>query len=157
MNYLSSQMRNTFVRSIRYSNQLNSPQIIQKTNFSNNITSISICNKSKNFIRTRNNLWELRRSNASALSEFSSRFFSTKKEENDEIIEEAAETLSDIPNNNQNSLPATVAIPEVWPHLPVIATKRNPVFPRFMKIIEVSDSALFFSLNKLYFLSFNFR
>lgn len=35
-------------------------------------------------------------------------------------------------------LPATVAIPEVWPHLPVIATRRNPVFPRFMKIIEVT-------------------
>lgn len=34
-------------------------------------------------------------------------------------------------------LPATVAVPEVWPHLPVIATRRNPVFPRFMKIIEV--------------------
>lgn len=38
-------------------------------------------------------------------------------------------------------LPATVAIPEVWPHLPVIATRRNPVFPRFMKIIEVSERA----------------
>lgn len=37
-----------------------------------------------------------------------------------------------------NHLPATVAIPEVWPHLPVIAMKRNPVFPRFMKILEVS-------------------
>lgn len=36
-------------------------------------------------------------------------------------------------------LPATVAIPEVWPHLPVIATRRNPVFPRFMKIIEVRN------------------
>lgn len=34
-------------------------------------------------------------------------------------------------------LPATVAIPEVWPHVPVIATRRNPVFPRFMKILEV--------------------
>lgn len=39
-------------------------------------------------------------------------------------------------------LPATVAIPEVWPHLPVIATRRNPVFPRFMKIIEVSFISL---------------
>lgn len=39
-----------------------------------------------------------------------------------------------------SQLPATVAIPEVWPHLPVIATKRNPVFPRFMKILEVSDN-----------------
>lgn len=39
-------------------------------------------------------------------------------------------------------LPATVAVPEVWPHLPVIATRRNPVFPRFMKIIEVRDIVL---------------
>lgn len=144
MNYLSSQMRNTFVRSIRYTKHLNTHQIIQKTNFSNNITSISICNKSKNFIRTRNNLWELRKSNTSALSSFSSRFFSTKKNENDEVLEEEAETLSDIPSSNQNSLPATVAIPEVWPHLPVIATKRNPVFPRFMKIIEVREFWFYF-------------
>lgn len=35
-------------------------------------------------------------------------------------------------------LPATISVPEVWPHLPCIATKRNPVFPRFMKIVEVS-------------------
>lgn len=37
----------------------------------------------------------------------------------------------------QTHLPATVAIPEVYPHLPLISTKRNPVFPRFMKIFEV--------------------
>lgn len=135
MSYLSAQMRNSFVRSLRFSNHLNSQQIIQKTKFSTNITSI-YCKNSTNFIRSRNNLWELRKSNAAALSAFSSRFYSTKKDENDEIIEEV-ETLSDIPTSNQNSLPATVAIPEVWPHLPVIVTKRNPVFPRFMKIIEV--------------------
>lgn len=41
-----------------------------------------------------------------------------------------------------NQLPATVAIPEVWPHLPVIAAKRNPVFPRFMKILEVTNPML---------------
>lgn len=34
-------------------------------------------------------------------------------------------------------LPATVAVPEVWPHLPVIAINRNIVFPRFIKLIEV--------------------
>lgn len=38
----------------------------------------------------------------------------------------------------QDQLPATVSVPEVWPHLPVIATKGNPVFPRFMKILEVN-------------------
>ncbi|XP_037039119.1 lon protease homolog, mitochondrial [Bradysia coprophila] len=41
-----------------------------------------------------------------------------------------------------SNLPATVAVPDVWPHLPVIAISGNPVFPRFMKIIEVSDPAL---------------
>lgn len=46
------------------------------------------------------------------------------------------------PVSFSNQLPATVAIPEVWPHLPVIAAKRNPVFPRFMKILEVTNPML---------------
>lgn len=54
-------------------------------------------------------------------------------EDDPEVIPE--ETVAD--GYIQTHLPATVAIPEVWPHLPVIATKRNPVFPRFMKILEV--------------------
>lgn len=37
-----------------------------------------------------------------------------------------------------SDLPATVAVPEVWPHLPVIAIPKDPVFPRFLKIVEVS-------------------
>lgn len=57
----------------------------------------------------------------------------------DEIIEE--DLTEGIPPV-QTQLPATVAIPEVWPHLPLIATRRNPVFPRFMKILEVSNPAL---------------
>lgn len=36
-----------------------------------------------------------------------------------------------------SQLPATVAVPEVWPQVPVIAINRNPVFPRFIKLIEV--------------------
>ncbi|KAG4078424.1 hypothetical protein HA402_013135 [Bradysia odoriphaga] len=39
-------------------------------------------------------------------------------------------------------LPATVGVPDVWPHLPVIAISGNPVFPRFMKIVEVTDPTL---------------
>lgn len=38
-----------------------------------------------------------------------------------------------------SQLPATVAVPEVWPQVPVIAINRNPVFPRFIKLIEVSS------------------
>lgn len=35
-------------------------------------------------------------------------------------------------------LPATVVVPEVWPHVPLIAVNRNPLFPRFIKLIDVS-------------------
>ncbi|XP_055700250.1 lon protease homolog, mitochondrial isoform X2 [Phlebotomus papatasi] len=56
--------------------------------------------------------------------------------DSDEVPEEAPEDIL------STHLPATVAIPEVWPHLPVIATRRNPVFPRFMKIIEVTNPLL---------------
>src|SRR5258708_4376369 len=30
---------------------------------------------------------------------------------------------------------AAMTIPEIWPQLPVIAISRNPVFPRFFKVI----------------------
>ncbi|XP_056131990.1 lon protease homolog, mitochondrial [Lampris incognitus] len=33
-------------------------------------------------------------------------------------------------------------VPEVFPHVPLIAVSRNPVFPRFIKIIEVKNKAL---------------
>jgi Lon-like ATP-dependent protease len=39
-------------------------------------------------------------------------------------------------------LPATVIVPEVWPHVPVIAINRNPVFPRFIKLLELSNAIL---------------
>lgn len=41
-----------------------------------------------------------------------------------------------------HNLPATMIVPEVWPSVPVIAISRNPVFPRFIKIIEVGDKEL---------------
>ncbi|XP_035895825.1 lon protease homolog, mitochondrial isoform X1 [Anopheles stephensi] len=67
-----------------------------------------------------------------------SRNFCSKNDpSSDDPVEPPAESV-----NYTNQLPATVAIPEVWPHLPVIATKRNPVFPRFMKILEVTNPML---------------
>lgn len=50
--------------------------------------------------------------------------------------EEDAEIKDETPIFS-NHLPATVAVPEVWPQVPVIAINRNPVFPRFIKLIEV--------------------
>lgn len=48
-----------------------------------------------------------------------------------------------------STLPATVAVPEVWPQVPVIAINRNPVFPRFIKLIEVSWALVASALTKL--------
>lgn len=63
--------------------------------------------------------------NKSSSLNCSQRFLSTK----------GSEDGVDEPNSQ---LPATVAVPEVWPHVPVIAINKNIVFPRFIKLIEVS-------------------
>ncbi|XP_035785840.1 lon protease homolog, mitochondrial-like isoform X2 [Anopheles albimanus] len=68
---------------------------------------------------------------------FSKRSFCSAKNDDDPI-----DPPPEPPVNYTNQLPATVAIPEVWPHLPVIATKRNPVFPKFMKILEITNPML---------------
>lgn len=35
-----------------------------------------------------------------------------------------------------------ITVPDYWPKVPVLAVNRNPVFPRFIKMIEISDPAL---------------
>ncbi|XP_012261810.2 lon protease homolog, mitochondrial isoform X2 [Athalia rosae] len=68
--------------------------------------------------------------------EFSS---SNKSGDRDPPTNESEPELSeDFPT----ALPATVVVPEVWPQLPVIAINRNPVFPRFIKLIELSNPVL---------------
>ncbi|XP_027272634.1 LOW QUALITY PROTEIN: lon protease homolog, mitochondrial isoform X2 [Cricetulus griseus] len=37
---------------------------------------------------------------------------------------------------------APMTVPDVFPHLPLIAITRNPVFPRFIKIVEVKNKKL---------------
>ncbi|XP_055383552.1 lon protease homolog, mitochondrial isoform X2 [Condylostylus longicornis] len=74
------------------------------------------------------------RYNIASIAPYHIRAFSTKKEPDDEQPINEGE--------NQGQVPATVAIPEVWPHLPLVAIRRTPVFPRFMKIIEVTNPLL---------------
>jgi Lon-like ATP-dependent protease len=70
---------------------------------------------------------------------YPSHFYSTKKDDDVEEIEIEADAAPENPAEFIHThLPATVAVPEVYPYLPCIATSRNPVFPRFMKILEVS-------------------
>lgn len=83
------------------------------------------------------------------LSVYSRALCNRKKED-----EEAAEDAEYIVNKDPQ-LPATVAVPEVWPHVPLLATRRNPVFPRFMKILEVSISLALAAQNLLISMTFN--
>ena len=66
---------------------------------------------------------------------------SRNKKEDEDLLEQEQQ---DFIINKDPQLPATVAVPEVWPHVPLLATKRNPVFPRFMKILEVAVIMLLF-------------
>ncbi|XP_063990635.1 lon protease homolog, mitochondrial isoform X2 [Diachasmimorpha longicaudata] len=68
------------------------------------------------------------------------RQFSTKKP--DDPPPEAEGVEADAPEPYPATLPATVVVPEVWPHVPLIAISRNPVFPRFIKLIELTNPIL---------------
>lgn len=45
-------------------------------------------------------------------------------------------------NSPQMTALTTMLVPEVFPNVPLIAVNRNPVFPRFIKIIEVKNKQL---------------
>lgn len=67
------------------------------------------------------------------------RNFCTRRPFDDEFEEEPSglsdEAALDIPLNH--SLPVSMVVPEEWPHVPLIAINRSPVFPRFIKLLEV--------------------
>ncbi|XP_052795556.1 lon protease homolog, mitochondrial-like isoform X2 [Mya arenaria] len=55
----------------------------------------------------------------------------------------AEEEASEQPVMNYNMAAlTTTTIPDYFPNIPVIAINRNPVFPRFIKMIEVNDKKL---------------
>ncbi|XP_017072416.1 lon protease homolog, mitochondrial isoform X2 [Drosophila eugracilis] len=69
------------------------------------------------------------------------RFYSRKRDDSDEDLMsegQGPELMSD----RDSQLPATVAVPDVWPHVPLLAMRKNPLFPRFMKIVEVSNPVI---------------
>ncbi len=51
-------------------------------------------------------------------------------------------TVVDIPASGAPGVPATQTVPEVWPVVPVIAINKHPVFPKFIKIVEISDERM---------------
>lgn len=88
---------------------------------------------------------------------FYQKHFSTKGKNDEEADAIEVETDAGNPADFIHThLPATVAIPEVWPYLPCIATSRNPVFPRFMKILEVSSERFLATLTRILIMFFSF-
>ncbi|KAI4458075.1 lon protease [Holotrichia oblita] len=83
--------------------------------------------------RNKKSLWE----KDFVRSSFGCRYYSAKNAE-----DETAQPPLPEETNFNSQLPATVAVPEVWPHVPVIAINRNIVFPRFLKLIEVTNKQL---------------
>ncbi|KAH8295730.1 hypothetical protein KR018_006215 [Drosophila ironensis] len=71
------------------------------------------------------------------------RFYGRKRDDSDGDI--ASEHGPELMGDRDAQLPATVAVPDVWPHVPLLAMRKNPLFPRFMKIVEVT----FWSLSPL--------
>lgn len=121
-------------------------KISEWRNFSRNIQSISSFNTKFDLSRQQNYA-----SNKSFRMQpflLQSRYFSSKKKDEEiDSIEAEPENSTDFLHTH---LPATVAIPEIWPYLPCIAVSRNPVFPRFMKILEVGVAQLCKSIISAY-------
>ncbi|XP_026848594.1 lon protease homolog, mitochondrial isoform X1 [Drosophila persimilis] len=64
------------------------------------------------------------------------RFYSRRRDDPDD---KKAPAGPEGPSERDSHLPATVVVPDVWPHVPLLAMRKNPLFPRFMKIVEVSN------------------
>ncbi|XP_013787388.1 lon protease homolog, mitochondrial-like [Limulus polyphemus] len=58
------------------------------------------------------------------------------------VIGEMPHVVQPYGSSPQGGALAAMTVPEVWPQVPIIAISRNPVFPRFIKIIEVSNPDL---------------
>ena len=56
--------------------------------------------------------------------------------------------LDDPSSSNDAMPPAAQVIPDIWPVMPVLAINKNPVFPKFVKIVEVSDPGLMAALRR---------
>lgn len=64
------------------------------------------------------------------------------KRDDEEAVEDRPEEASPPVVGPTGGALTSVSIPETWPQVPVIAISRNPVFPRFIKIVEITDANL---------------
>ena len=89
----------------------------------------------------------------------SSQFWSSSKNDGEDDDEKSLSNLAAIENLDESpgtttivdipqslgggpGVPMTPQIPDNWPIIPVIAINKHPVFPKFIKIVEVNDEKL---------------
>ncbi|XP_033749705.1 lon protease homolog, mitochondrial-like [Pecten maximus] len=69
---------------------------------------------------------------------FQHRYFCSSADPDEKEIYQEEE----IPNKAPLRALAPIVIPDIYPKVPVIAVSRQPVFPRFVKLIEIKDDEL---------------
>lgn len=81
------------------------------------------------------------RASVSAFGSGHSRGFCSKAPPEEEDPEIDVETFG-TPVGSRSSALTSFTVPDLWPQVPVIAVRRQPVFPKFIKIIEVTEPRL---------------
>ena len=66
------------------------------------------------------------------------RWFSSSSAESEDSDNEAEGEREGDEENVQQSALAPVSIPDNFPEVPILAITRNPIFPKFVKMLEVS-------------------
>jgi hypothetical protein len=60
-------------------------------------------------------------------------------------IEEEEENLTDLiphPSSSRGGSLSDIAVPDDFPEVPLISLSRHPLFPKFVKLLEISDQGL---------------
>ncbi|XP_023224137.1 lon protease homolog, mitochondrial-like [Centruroides sculpturatus] len=72
------------------------------------------------------------------------RYYCSKKDEDkqDNPTESTNGEKKELSNVSSVNALSAITVPEVWPVVPVIAVNRNPVFPQFIKVLEISNPEL---------------
>ena len=71
------------------------------------------------------------------------RFLSSNSDDNPDKTDEVVESSStkEAEEEEEDEAPTfalqTMTVPDIFPNVPVLAIPKNPVFPRFMKVVEV--------------------
>jgi len=117
---LARPLPNHFLTSIRSLSSI-------RPTFSNNLSLATPSAKPRPFLCTLPQLKYV------APSIINPKYFSTNPTEDEPIFD---------PEDGMTSVPSTVTVPDVWPVVPIVAVNRHPVFPKFIKIIEVNDRSM---------------